>query len=662
MNHVSLPLLRDESPPVPHERGELLSKIGQFELLKTGNFQTARRLFGESLALCPHDWKLIYDQGLSLLEFAARKEHRQALHLAHKRFKAASILAPEQAELWESWGYCLAALGAVANDVRYLQEALEKLERALELGAPAEEIHWERGRIHFRLAERSGEALDMQLAVDAYQEAVRTKPSFPAEFWVDFGVAYLRLSAQINEVRYSVKAIACFKHAVFLHKESALAWKCLAYAFVQLYSATQDEDHFAQANEAFAAAAERQPRDALLWYQWAHFCSDSARRTLDIKKLRACIDKCHRVLTLHPKWAKASALLAENLSMLGKAIDRVDLIVEAENRMARLVEDDAYDPEIWHAYGHVATMLGEYHQDMDFFYEAIERFQEGLSLDRTQHRLWHAMACSYNTIGEKEGSPEEYERALRFYRKAIDLYPSTHYLIDYAIALAKYAELVHDKNAAEQACAYFERVLAKQKNAVYLHPEWLFFYGCALHTHGEFYDDDTIYARAIDCFTHVLMIDPDFSAAHHRIALALAHVGDVNEELPCFQRALHHVRLAAKQDEENDHLLCDWAMILMQIAQRTIDPAHAEQLWRDAEHKLTCAIRLGNASAYYTLGCLHALLGCHDSAMFMLEKAEKFRGLPALDEMAEDEWLDNIRHFPLFQDFLQRVGQRQHNQ
>ena len=348
--------------------------------------------------------------------------------------------------------------------------------------------------------------------------------------------------------------------------------------------------------------------------------------------------------------------------MLGKAMERIDLIIEGENRILQIAEEEEDDPEIWRAHGHICMILGEYFHDLDIFYQAIEKFQVGLSLDRTQHALWHAMASTYSLIGEREDCPEEYERALRFYQKAIALYPATHYIIDYAIALSKYGEITQDQSSLEKACVQFENILSKQKQAIYQHPDWLFYYACALDALGEFYEDESIYMRSIEYLAHVLMIDPDFTIAHHRSAVALSHLGELSGELLHFEHALHHIRLAAKQDEDNEQILCDWAIILMHIAQRTIHPSEAEQLWHDAERKLLHAVQLGSASGYYHLGCLHALLGYVDSALMMLEKAEKLEGLPPLNEMVEDEWLDNMRNSPSFQDLMERLGQRQHNQ
>ena len=154
--------------------------------------------------------------------------------------------------------------------------------------------------------------------------------------------------------------------------------------------------------------------------------------------------------------------------------------------------------------------LGHYFDDCDYYYQAIEKFQEGLSIDRTCHRHWHAIGWTYALLGDLESNPETLELSLRFFQKAIDLHSSTYYIFDYASALSKLGEMTHEQHWLEEAVTQFERLLNLQKNAIYLHPDWLFQYACTLDALGDFYEEEFYYLRAIEIFSHVLMVDPDF--------------------------------------------------------------------------------------------------------------------------------------------------------
>ncbi|MGE5195741.1 MAG: hypothetical protein ACM3JI_00225, partial [Anaerolineae bacterium] len=210
----------------------------------------------------------------------------------------------------------------------------------------------------------------------------------------------------------------------------------------------------------------------------------------------------------------------------------------------------------------------------------------------------------------------------------------------------------------EQALCEFERSLSIQKNATYVHPEWLFQYACALDMMGNFYDEDSYYLRAIEIFSHVLTVDPEFSEVHHRLALAFSHLGELQGEMENFYRSLHHYRLAAKHDDENDQLILDWALTLINAAQQAEEASEADQCYREAEAKLTQAALLGHPAAYYHLGCLYCLLKQQENALHFLEKAALFDCLPSIEEILEDEWLEDLKATADFNEFLARLEKK----
>ncbi|MBS0604038.1 MAG: hypothetical protein JSS60_03260 [Verrucomicrobia bacterium] len=639
---------------------------GEAALLK-GDLSKGLECFDSALKLDSANPKIYYAQGLSLFEYGNDEGHEKALPLASKKFKAATTLDPHYFEAWQAWGSLLCTLGLNTEEHHYFKEAQEKLNKAVTLsenqGRDAlSELYWDLGIVFAHLAQHSGEALDWHQAIEAFQLAHSFEEKLPSDFWNDFGHACLKFGSQINDMRFYVKAINCLKTAVSLDANAFESWCLLADALQKLYFHTHDEDHFSQANDCLASAAQIQPQDSEVWLNWAKFLCDSAKRTADVKRLRLCIEKCHRAFSLDSSDPMILAIWGEALSLLGNYTERLDLIYDAQNKISQAVELESEDPEIWYSYGICMQAFGHYFDDSDYYYQAIEKFQTGLSIDRTCYRHWHAIGWTYSLLGDLENNPENLELSLRFFQKAVDLHSSTYYLFDYAAALSKLGEMTHEQSWLEESSTQFERLLGLQKNAVYLHPDWLFQYACTLDSLGDFHEEEFYYLRAIEILSHVLMIDPDFHLVHHRLGLALSHLGELTSESDHFYRAIHHYRLAMKNDEENDAVLLDWATTLINIATHSHDSSESDQFFRDAEHKFQIAMRLGNLQTYYHLACLYSLQGQCEKGMRCLEKARDYDALPTTDEMLQDEWLDNIRSTADFQGFLAQLDHRRNFQ
>ncbi len=650
----------------PTDIADSLLAQGETALLK-GDLSFGLQCFDSALKYDPSNAKLYYAQGLSLFEFGCHEGREKTLLLASKKLKASTLLNPNDFAAWQTWGSLLCTLGLNSGEHHFFLDAKEKLNKAhlLSDGQNRDvlaELYWDLGIVCAHLAEHSQEALDWHQAIEFFQMAHSLDEKLSVDFWNDFGHACLKFASQINDVRFFVKAVNCLRTAVSLDGNVYDSWSLLADALQKLYFHTHDEDHFSQACESYASAAQLQPQNALNWFNWAKLLCDSAKRVADIKRLRLCVEKCHRAYALNPQNPLVQAVFGEALALLGNYTDRLDLIYDAQNKISEAVEIESEEPDIWYSYGICMQAFGHYFNDLDYYYQAIEKFQAGLSIDRTCHRHWHAIGWTYALLGDLEDDPETLELSLRFLQKAVDLNPSTFYLFDYASALSKLGEMTHEQRWLEAASSQFERLLNLQKNAIYLHPDWLFQYACTLDALGDFHEENFYYLRAIEVFSHVLMIDPDFHLVHHRLGLALSHLGELTGEIDHFYRAVHHYRLSFKNDDENDLILLDWAAALINIAVHTHDSSESEQFYRDAEHKLQAAMRLGNLQTYYHFACLYSLLGQCEKGMLCLQKARGYDALPPIDEMLQDEWLDNLRSTGDFQEFLSELDHRRNFQ
>ena len=310
------------------------------------------------------------------------------------------------------------------------------------------------------------------------------------------------------------------------------------------------------------------------------------------------------------------------------------------------------DPAVFFSFGMCYTCFANYFKDVDFYYQAIEHFQYGLAIDRRLASHWNAIGNLYLTIGELTDDLDAYEKAAKFLQRADHLKSAISYSVDYAIALTKLGELTENENLLQEACSRFEMGLQVQKNALYVRPDWLFYCAIAHDQLGNFHEEDTYYLKALEFFSHVLMVDPDFPHLHHRIGLTFSHFGDLHSDLDHFYRAIHHFKLASKHEEEDDALLMDWGVALINIAEHVHDPQEKELFYREAENKLALAAKLGNEQVCYHFACLYSLQGLCEQAMKFIEKAHAHRSLPPIENVLDDEWLDAVRATPQFHDFF----------
>ncbi len=657
---ASLPREAIEGGLLPEEqKKELASRYlaeGEMALLQ-GNlralscFEAASNLDGKN----PQVW---YRQGLAFFEYGSEDGKEKALLVASKNFKIATQLEPHFFNAWVAWGNVLLQLGRFHEEHHFLTEAKDKYQKALDyaIGQPKEllaELYWDYGIAWAEIAQHSGEALDLRLAIEAFQISKNYQENPSPEFWNDYGKAYLEMGLLINDSRLYLQSIEHLQQAVKASPQYFDGWMSLAEAYSQLYINTLNDRYVAKASDAYSMAAKISPRDPEVWLSWGQLLGESGRNNSDPKLLRISIEKCARAAQLDSEDPMIISQWVESLSTLGMITARLDLIVEAEHKVLKATDQFPDDPNLWHAYGLCLIAFGKYYEDADYYEMAIEKLQYGLSIDRTDPELWHALGLVHKYYAELTNNEDLIERAHRFLVRAMDLKPACPALLfDSACCLLQFSELLDDLPSLEQSIILFEILLQENKDTLLHHPKWLYEYACALEWLGSFSEEEAHFTRAIEIFSHVLLIDPDFPRIHHRAALSYVQLGHITGESEYYRRAIHFYRLAARQDEENDQVWLDWGVCLIDLAHHTLDSDFMYQLYMDAEIKITQAGILGNEGAYYHLACLYSILGRNQEAMELIYKALWARSLPSIDELLEDDWLDNLRSTPAFAQFL----------
>lgn len=653
------------TPPESTEKADLAFyylHLGEAALLQ-GNLSAISH-FEQATSIDPENPLIWYRQGISFFEYGSLDGKEKALLLASKYFKIATQIDPKFFEAWAFWGTVLLQLGRFHEEHHFFLEAKEKYQKAIAL-APGKsssalaELYWDYGLVWSHIAEHSGEALDISLAIQSFHKSLTQQTSPCPEFWNDMGSAYLQMGLLVNDSRLYLQAIDYLTKATDANPSYAEGSLSLARTFSQLYINTMDAQYVSRGSDYFAKVTSIEPENADAWLEWSQLLAEAGRLNQDAKLLLDSIAKCSRAHVIDSENPAIISQWVESLSYLGANASELNLLIEAENKILKVLDEFPEDPDLWRSYGICLIGFGRYYSDPDYFEIAIEKLQYGLSIDRTDAEIWHALAIAHQCIAELTEDVELIERASRFFVRAIDLKPACPaFIYDAACALLRYSELADSLPSLEQSISLFETLLHNQKNVILHHPQWLFEYGCALEWMGDFSTEESYFLRAVEIYSQVLLIDPDYPQIHYRTGICLVHLGHLTLDREYYQKAAHSFALTVRQDEENEKGWLEWGLCLVHLAHHTIDPDAMNQLYFEAEQKITRAGSLGDASAHYHLACIYSILGRYPEAMTLIHQALRLKALPSIEDLLEDEWLENLRSTKEFAQFLSALEHR----
>jgi len=602
--------------------------------------------------------ELLFREGLELFEDGTYQNCAAILRKAAKKFEQVTNLDPLHCQAWHAWGLSFAQLSILTGKTRDLEKAKNKIEKAALLTNKehAAEIYWDAALIYQRLAEISGEQGDHYKSIAFFEKSAGIGQVLPYEFWNAFGKTAALLSEHLQDTHPILKAIASYKQAVnhFLANEEG--WLGLAKNLQKLYFFTQDNNHFTQACDCYAAYLQLNPKHPEIWLERIAFMIEASQLKKDSAKLRSALEKCEQAaIVINEKTAllHMQGLWAEALALLGSWTSQVELIKEAEKKIDQaLEEDEEDDPFLIHAYGKCLFSFASYYQDLDLYYQAIEEFQSSISIDRTQLPCWAWMGKTYAKIYECTEDIDPLEKALYFYSKALQIKSSPQFYYEIAALMIELGEIHHNPAFIEHAATYIEYLLQTYKSIKFEHPEWFYLYGIALDIQGEIHDEPVFLRGALEAFVTTLMFDPNHPKIHHRMAVVYSHLGESLDDIDHFYKAIHHFKLAQDADQENEALMIDWGLTWIHLALLASDSTTQENCFREAEQKFIQAAKLGNETVYYQLACLYSLQGYYDLSFFYLHKSYATKNLPPRDELEEDDWLEGVRLFPQFEELL----------
>lgn len=659
------PLIKKEWDSLDIEKKKTLAK----DLIKEGinklndNDLNAIDYFEAASYLDPDNFENWFDLASAFYNYGKEKNNKKALIFASKNFKIATSIKDNSFKSWWNWAKTLLYLGNITEENHFYNDAKDKFQKAISLidncsKEDLAQLYWDYSKCLSKIADITGEAIDVKKAIQAMKTSFSYQKKVVTDFWYDFGQVYFQMGLLINDKTVLLQACEYFKKCLADDNSYVKGWIGLTETYTQLYINTMDESFFNHANEGYSKIIKIIPNNSDIWLEWAQLLCESGKINKDDRKLRQSMDRCIIARKNNSTNPLIIAQWVESQSFLGAYSNRLDLIVEAENKMIELSEKFSELTEIWYAYGMCMQAYGIYYDDLDYDEIAIEKFQTGISLERSNAELWHALASSHSKIGKNTQDLDFLEKSCKFYQQAMLLKPCCANLVyDYAETLLKLGELTDNESVLEKAAHYFENLLQNQKNIIINHPEWLYNYGLSLDLLGENndYDEENFYAKAIESFQSVLLIDPDYPNIHFRLATSFSHLAETTLEREHFEKAFNYFRLSIQQDEENEDSWLEWGLSLIAYANSMEEYFMKSNIYIEAEQKLLTAGKLGNQHAYYHLACLYSIMNKFSQSYTLLKQAQEQDVLPNIEELMQDEWLENMRTTELFTQFIQQL-------
>ncbi len=292
-----------------------------------------------------------------------------------------------------------------------------------------------------------------------------------------------------------------------------------------------------------------------------------AAELYDAGNLEGAARECRRLLKSEPRETEA-------LYLLGVISHQTGNQVLAEECMRRALAITPHHADCWNILGLATLVLGKDEEAAASFERAIElgdshHFCNNLgSLRKKQGRLDEALAAYRQALGRNPGFADthfnlgsiyrekgEWQAAAECFRSAIEANPGD------AEAWVNLAQALRALNRSEDAVQVLEKAIAQVAGNADLYCEW----GDALGAAGRLENAIAAYtqalqldpasarawfsagaahsareedAAAIRYFEKALEIAPDWAAAQHDLAKALFNLGQVDEALDFFRKAL----------------------------------------------------------------------------------------------------------------------------
>lgn len=523
-------------------------------------------------------------------------------------------------------------------------------------------FYWHWGLNSHFLGKLSGEPSDYRKALNIYRLGVNLGET-DYRFYRDYGLAFLELGMLLNKVEFFEEAVPILRKALELDHESPEVWQALARTQHILFDFSGSVTYGEEAIHAYARADRLSPLDGTFLLRWSDLLLQLGRHQENADLIEASFAMFERIKPEDPLYARALRAWAEaELYFSDIKNGSLQYLHKAEEHVKKSVQLAPEDPYTWLIYGTCKNELGRYFAEDRYYFEAIEKFRTGITFQENHPLLWHGLALSHFIVGEMRGDIHMLKKAAAYCSRAVEFDGERYFQLwnDWAIVLLKIGEQTKDAKVLLAAKEKFEKTLTlfqKKQDFSKINPNTLNHYGSCLDLLGEIDGDLAFHELAVEVLWQAILIDPGSADIRYNYAFALIHLADAASDLDMYGYAIEQFRHLTEQDPEDDMAWHDWGSTLLRMADLAEDPAmpgHPDLFRKEAKEKLLIAAGLGYAPSYYTLACLHALMDDAATAVSYLKRAEEAESLPALDDLLNDLWLENVKDSIEFRLFIDR--------
>lgn len=608
---------------------------------------------------------IFYQQAVIL---SAHFENSRCLQLANQALQKATESNPSYFEAWYHAANVCVIRGLLHGESHFFIEGNENYEKAAALLSSSpdhirlEEFYWKWGTCLFLVGKHSGEPVDFYTATNQYRVAQDLGCHEPG-FYTDYGSALTDLGTLLKRKEIFYAALKLFEQATYKDPTFYEAWYHQGCCLLRLIELIFQDDLFLQASHCFERAAALDPEQSHLWMYWGRLESNVGKLKRDEKLLESSLAKFAKSAILEPDNSVNLNYWAETELFLGTYQERIEFVDAAKSKIITSLKINSENTDSWYIYGACLNEYGQYFEDSQYFKQAIEKFQYGLTLSNQNPLLWYGLALSHYALGDISEEQSYYEKALRYCSRVIECEGEAfpQFWNDWGIILMKMAEITDQSSYLELAIEKFEKAFKRpcESDSEDVDLEWVYNYGCAFDLLGDLTEDPRFFEKAITVLTQVVLLDPSYIQARYNLALAYSHLGEISCDVDHYFKALENFQAILEHDPEDEIIHMDLGVSLANLALLLQDDHQrdrSQELFHQAEIHLFQAASLGNCQAYYQLAGLYSLLEQFSLAMFYLEKAQSNGGLPHLEDMMHDDWLEGLRHTPSFRHFLNHLS------
>lgn len=389
-------------------------------------FASAYECFNTASELRSEDVVVWIKWGMLLSRGGQQWRDKGFLEESVEKFERANECEPNHAEIIGRWGEAEMCIGAFTDSLEHLRNGEQKIMRSLELAPEMHELWYMHGCCQNELGRYFGEERYYQQAIEKFRRGLAIKPDAPI-LWHGIAVSMVATAELKRDALMMLQGIQ------YLHKaiesggaENPMLWNEWGAALMKLGELSNDRTHLEEALEKFEKAIQLQSGaptdftgvDTEILYNYGcafDFLGDFTESETFYER---AVQVLTHVVQADPDYVYARYNLALAWSHLGEVTTEVDCFAKAIENFQVVIAHEKEDDDCWNEWGvaliHLAQLMNDpCHPNVTekLLEQAEAKLNHALTLGNGQ-AAYH-LACLYSLIGHQESALHYLERADR---------------------------------------------------------------------------------------------------------------------------------------------------------------------------------------------------------------------------------------------------------